>query len=578
MRVFKQKYKSRNGETRDSAKWYVELKDHNETMRRLPGFTDKKATKEFGRRLEKLVALRTLGDTPDPELSRWLETLPTDTRKRLGKFGLLDSRTVANSKPLSDHLDDFHASLLHKGNTQTHADLTKARVSNVVSGCGFRYFSDIAAARVFRFLAEQRQADMSAQTSNYYLQAFKQFCGWMVKERRSAESPVAHLSAVNAKLDRRRERRNLSAADLSNLLEITAAGPVHHKFDGRARTMLYRVAMETGLRRKELVSLTPESLDTDSELATIIIRAEDAKNRKPTVQAIRRELAEELLKWIQDAQIAPETPLWANLTKRTADMLKVDLEAADIAYVDDAGLYADFHALRHSYISLIAQGGVHPKLAQKLARHSDINLTMTRYTHTLLSDESEALDVLPEFPSMYDNGSDKEQQELRATGTDDATAQKNVLPFGLPESGAERGVSVHLSAVSMGEEREKAVAPGAVKNPAKHEENPLFEAIERRERDSNPRSRENPTRRISNPAHDSENVNDDTDLGDVPKSGCTDGCQTSPENVPEVVPAGPPTTVPDDPKLVRIVTAWPDLPEAVKAGILAMVRAAGGVG
>jgi len=64
----------------------------------------------------------------------------------------------------------------------------------------------------------------------------------------------------------------------------------------------------------------------------------------------------------------------------------------------------------------------------------------------------------------------------------------------------------------------------------------------------------------------------------VPKSGCTDGCQTSPENVPEVVPAGPPTTVPDDPKLVRIVTAWPDLPEAVKAGILAMVRAAGGVG
>ncbi len=49
MRVFKQKYKARNGKTRDSTKWYVEIKDHNETVRRIPGFTDKKATDEFGR-------------------------------------------------------------------------------------------------------------------------------------------------------------------------------------------------------------------------------------------------------------------------------------------------------------------------------------------------------------------------------------------------------------------------------------------------------------------------------------------------------------------------------------------------
>ncbi len=31
-----------------------------------------------------------------------------------------------------------------------------------------------------------------------------------------------------------------------------------------------------------------------------------------------------------------------------------------LQYVDSSGLYADFHALRHSYVSLITQGGVHP--------------------------------------------------------------------------------------------------------------------------------------------------------------------------------------------------------------------------
>jgi len=33
---------------------------------------------------------------------------------------------------------------------------------------------------------------------------------------------------------------------------------------------------------------------------------------------------------------------------------------------------------------------------------------------------------------------------------------------------------------------------------------------------------------------------------------------------------------PQDPDLQAVVDAWPDLPEALKTGILAMVRAAGG--
>ena len=32
--------------------------------------------------------------------------------------------------------------------------------------------------------------------------------------------------------------------------------------------------------------------------------------------------------------------------------------------------------------------------------------------------------------------------------------------------------------------------------------------------------------------------------------------------------------LPDDPGLAAVVDAWPDLPEAIKAGILAMVKAA----
>lgn len=34
-------------------------------------------------------------------------------------------------------------------------------------------------------------------------------------------------------------------------------------------------------------------------------------------------------------------------------------------------------------------------------------------------------------------------------------------------------------------------------------------------------------------------------------------------------------TGPEDPDLARIIDAWPDLPEAVRVGIMAMVQAAG---
>jgi hypothetical protein len=86
-----------------------------------------------------------------------------------------------------------------------------------------------------------------------------------------------------------------------------------------------------------------------------------------------------------------------------------------------------------------AAGNAHPKPAQRPARHSDINLTMSRYSHTLLTDEAAALNALPEFPSAFD--SDRpEVQTLEATGTDGRG--ENVLPSGLPFSDAFRCISM----------------------------------------------------------------------------------------------------------------------------------------
>lgn len=74
-RVFQTTYKDRNGERRTAARWYCEIRDAQGVVRRLPAFTDKRASEELGRKLDRLVSLRISGEQPNAAMSRWLETL-----------------------------------------------------------------------------------------------------------------------------------------------------------------------------------------------------------------------------------------------------------------------------------------------------------------------------------------------------------------------------------------------------------------------------------------------------------------------------------------------------------------------
>jgi Phage integrase family len=73
-------------------------------------------------------------------------------------------------------------------------------------------------------------------------------------------------------------------------------------------------------------------------------------------------------------------------------------ESSFRCFVDAQGRYADFHALRKTFITNLSKSGVSPKMAQSLARHSDINLTMNVYTDVVLQDQAIAVALLPELP------------------------------------------------------------------------------------------------------------------------------------------------------------------------------------
>ncbi len=91
-----------------------------------------------------------------------------------------------------------------------------------------------------------------------------------------------------------------------------------------------------------------------------------------------------------------------------ADMLRADLAAAQIEIDPERGQVC-FHSLRHSFGSMLAASGCHPKVAQELLRHSDINLSLSRYSHVLTGQTAKAVEALPDLSS----------EAHKATGTND---------------------------------------------------------------------------------------------------------------------------------------------------------------
>ena len=444
MRVFKMTFRDREtGKIRKAAGWAIEFRDHQEIVRRLAAHADKAVAREIGRHVERLASLAARGLPPDDEAAAWLANAPSRLRRRLMEIGVLDGRVDAASRPLVEHLADFRAALLARGCTERHADLVAARARRVVEGCGFKGVLDVDADAVERFLAGLRadkkvKRGISLQTSNFYVAAVQQFCRWLVDAGRASSSPVSRIRPLSVQTDRRHDRRALTVDELRRLLVAAEAGPERHGVAGPERALVYRVAVETGLRAGELKSLTRASFKLDGKTPTVTVAAAYSKHRREDVLPLRPGTAAALRTFLAGKMPAI---LALNMPPRRGDAAKVlraDLEAAGIAYRDGAGRVADFHALRHTFITNLVASGCHPKVAQLLARHGSIGLTMDRYCHMAAVDEAAALAALPDLSAPA------AAEAARATGTGgDASASvpaaRSALGSAFLEAGAAGG-------------------------------------------------------------------------------------------------------------------------------------------
>jgi excisionase family DNA binding protein len=404
--------------------------------------------------------------------SSMLDKLAGDAQ--LAGVGLDDPFDGHRTRPLLEHLKDFGRYLAAKGNCAEHVTKTSSQARAIIAGCGFKKIGDLQSSAVIEFLADmratgeqsalplrgksltvkevagllgirtasvwrmvrrgqlacegqgrkrrfaseavteaiRRRRGVGINTTNHYLVSIKQFSKWLVKDRRAAFDALAGMSRQNDGTDVRHPRRALTEEAFARFVEATAAGKTFRGLTGADRLVVYTLGANTGFRASELASLTPASFELDAGQRTVTVEAGYSKHRRPDVQPLRSDVAEMMRLYV--AGRPRKKQLWpGSWPDAGAEMVRLDLAAAGIPYQDEAGRYFDFHAIRGQFVSSLAAAGVHPKVAQVLARHSTITLTMKNYTHLDVLDVAGALDKLPALPGDK-SASQPEQHSRRA--------------------------------------------------------------------------------------------------------------------------------------------------------------------
>jgi integrase len=348
-------------------------------------------------------------------------------KAELGSVGLFDFYAEHKRNPLTDHLEDYLRGLAAKGDSDVHVKRTGARVAALLAGCGFESTKDMNAGAVLDFLAGLRnrpqrplipldakkekftlaevvavlrchkhsvrrmldrdgfQAEGQGKarrypraavlalqerlcrgrgvtTANHYLTAVRGFTHWLARDRRIDTDPLAHLSRQNADTDTRHVRRALPEDVFERFIEATAGGGTFRGLTGADRLVVYTLAANTGFRAGELASLSPASFALDGERPTVTVGAAYSKRKRKDVQPLRADVVELMRRYLRGKP--RRQPLWPGCWKNDgAELVRHDLAAAGIPYVDEDGAVFDFHALRGQFISMLAARGVHPKVA-----------------------------------------------------------------------------------------------------------------------------------------------------------------------------------------------------------------------
>lgn len=353
-------------------RWYVKYYDANGDQKWVKAYSDKTESRLLANRLE-----------------------DEKTKISRGEFDAAEHQRIAQRKrSLAEHIAEYRSHLTAAGRSDNHVAYTIgdierfARASRAMTAAAItRTMVDAwviqmgADDKSYRaWLAvdarnQQQGEPNSPRTINRRVGSLQAFLKWAVGVGAVNTYPLHRYPKQEIRGKAIRKSRPLTQKEAAELVNWCKA-------NAPERAELYQFAIQTGCRANECASLTDASFDLAAPSLTVQSKDTRRTDRIDTVP-LNPELVPVVRRRIE---AAGEGGRIFTLPDHPAETLRRDCEAAGIK--SDS---VSFHGLRHTFVTILARAGVHPTIAQKLARHRDIAMTLGYYTHWATDDEKKAL-------------------------------------------------------------------------------------------------------------------------------------------------------------------------------------------
>jgi len=156
------------------------------------------------------------------------------------------------------------------------------------------------------------------------------------------------------------------------LLEIVFNYPYKYRFQRYRNHAIFAMFIFTGVRRKELLSL--KFADVDVENLSLFIR--EGKGGKDRVIPISYTLAEILKKYLEERKRLKKTcPEFFTSLNRNIGFTDSGMKRLVERFKEASGLHFGVHKLRHTFATLMLEGGCDIYSLSKMMGHSDIKTT-----------------------------------------------------------------------------------------------------------------------------------------------------------------------------------------------------------
>ena len=205
------------------------------------------------------------------------------------------------------------------------------------------------------------------------LASIRSFYGFLLRTGRISQNPADLVSAPKAAA---RLPRVLTTVQMAEILETA---PATTPLEVRDRAMI-ELAYSCGLRSEEVISLSVDSIDFESEQLSVV--GKGSRHRRLPVGEPAQRAVEDYLARARPTLVTDPAETALFISRNGRRLSPSDVSRRLSARVRDAAAASGIspHALRHSFATHLLEGGADLRTIQELLGHSSISTTQV-YTH-----------------------------------------------------------------------------------------------------------------------------------------------------------------------------------------------------